>query len=1031
MEVTKSYSVLPITAICTCYCDDISRLLIFAGMGGWLLHNSPSCTSITSSKLIFPYHSIHGIKQVSCEGNLINLYVWGDKSMVSLLYQRPAPASMAIVPGDEITTKYQLLDMDDLILDCHRIRIDERETIAVGYAHNFVDIFAIDEDNSYVRLTRCQCQVIVVLFSMSFYGDSINNLIIASGTAFGEIYLWQLHQHATNAVDKGKILSHTKAHEGVIFRMKWSAGRRFIASVSDDRTVRLWRLSSEYALESMFTGWGHISRLWDVAFIHETGFLSLATSSEDGTLKIWDMQGKCTATLRGHEGSVWRIEFSHAANILVSGGNDAAIKTWNPSFYQYTCPELENQSSVLVSIPRPLNCPPSDPELVGNAGDTNASKSSRLNGVCNVFMNLDNNVAVVILSSGTIWLLKLNSLDSSSGENDADKVTNADCWHHLLTLDKPITSSHMVVTLQNIHMAITHHDGSVSVFSLDPESLQVSGLRSWHAHPVRAVNIWILNTALIMTASVNGSCRLWGLQEDHYEMIVDLFTGRNEIATSCHLISMSMDLSGISTGLWYYLLIGDARGSLSIYLVDLSAPFSLVYDEKALPLYPIAFHPRLHGTDPITRIVEGTDSMIISAGLDGFINIYRCDLSKVTTRMRELLQSLDIAKRTSKDALDHLYSEKSLTGRVLGQHKYPFNPLLLKSKLSSLPIKSTDDIIVRKTSSETSILIAGYVGSTFIIWDIVHKTELLRVEAGGYRRPHHCDLQYFSDQSANARIGFLCPIPKAQDTLISLIDTSLIPAAKFDRRDEIQSLSLTTMSHGKVSYAGSIVAVETVHGLRSYAFIGGELGNLLVFEISNSHRNHPQMNCSQPIQHVDMPSNVSVKALTSRASSRHPRTGLLLATGGRLRFAIWKYDFSSISDRYPKTSPSDSDSVLCQISTGSLWLKATQDHRALAADIITVRENIHEDAESFIIMICDSRGVISLGYLQLVDNDADDSMKQTDMKIIHHSEVSSYPILCCRLLAVPHDSMVLAIVGDTSGVIIILAVVYEQTTADG
>ena len=90
--------------------------------------------------------------------------------------------------------------------------------------------------------------------------------------------------------------------------------------------------------------------MWDVIFLGERE-VRVATCSEDGTIKIWDLEkGVCTVTLRGHSSDIWCLTAAALPSIksaalrdgtdmqedcrgeenlvLFSGGNDGSVKTW-------------------------------------------------------------------------------------------------------------------------------------------------------------------------------------------------------------------------------------------------------------------------------------------------------------------------------------------------------------------------------------------------------------------------------------------------------------------------------------------------------------------------------------------------------------------------------------------------------------------------------------------------------------------------------------------------------------------------------
>ena len=58
---------------------------------------------------------------------------------------------------------------------------------------------------------------------------------------------------------------------------------------------------------------------------------TLAIGSEDGTIKLWDLQtGVLRNTLKGHTASIYAIAFSPDGQSVASGSADESIKIWNP-----------------------------------------------------------------------------------------------------------------------------------------------------------------------------------------------------------------------------------------------------------------------------------------------------------------------------------------------------------------------------------------------------------------------------------------------------------------------------------------------------------------------------------------------------------------------------------------------------------------------------------------------------------------------------------------------------------------------------
>ncbi|MBD2208177.1 WD40 repeat domain-containing protein, partial [Calothrix sp. FACHB-168] len=58
--------------------------------------------------------------------------------------------------------------------------------------------------------------------------------------------------------------------------------------------------------------------------------LTLASGSDDNTVKLWDVQtGDCRLTLAGHDSSVTSVAWSGDNLTLASGSHDNTVKLWD------------------------------------------------------------------------------------------------------------------------------------------------------------------------------------------------------------------------------------------------------------------------------------------------------------------------------------------------------------------------------------------------------------------------------------------------------------------------------------------------------------------------------------------------------------------------------------------------------------------------------------------------------------------------------------------------------------------------------
>ncbi|MDR1492991.1 MAG: WD40 repeat domain-containing protein [Planctomycetaceae bacterium] len=146
-----------------------------------------------------------------------------------------------------------------------------------------------------------------------------------SQNSANEVYLWNL-----NEITAKKTLSPPlvlKGHEKPIRALTISKNSQWLASGSEDKTVRVYDLQASAA--EQFVLKGHELEVNDIAISPNGRWL--ATGGRDAILRVWDLQKRPNMNpiaLREHDGWISMLVFSNDGRYLATGSYDKTIRLW-------------------------------------------------------------------------------------------------------------------------------------------------------------------------------------------------------------------------------------------------------------------------------------------------------------------------------------------------------------------------------------------------------------------------------------------------------------------------------------------------------------------------------------------------------------------------------------------------------------------------------------------------------------------------------------------------------------------------------
>lgn len=323
----------PVTALAILVVGDETYIL--SGEGPCLKVFERHKPTFLCRERVFESQSVHGIITQQRSDGRTRLIIWGGHKL---------QASLCEIQEHTIHfDARQEVQASDWILDIcfcpeHYLPHDgtrQLEVAAFVTAHNELYSLRWPHNDACSTIAKLSSPLNSLLYCANNKWLSINHLLVAAGTPFGEILVWSCR--VDGAGDSSSQVHYVfRRHEGSIFGLHISTGmllshhsrkKRFLVSCSDDRTIRVWDISDctveqraqsnsrslQHRAENtgfggrdpaqlqpqdlpdtpLSTSWGHSSRIWGVRFVTKEQAcgdkrgVSILTIGEDATCQEW------------------------------------------------------------------------------------------------------------------------------------------------------------------------------------------------------------------------------------------------------------------------------------------------------------------------------------------------------------------------------------------------------------------------------------------------------------------------------------------------------------------------------------------------------------------------------------------------------------------------------------------------------------------------------------------------------------------------------------------------------------------------
>jgi G protein beta subunit-like protein len=138
----------------------------------------------------------------------------------------------------------------------------------------------------------------------------------------GACYVWR-----PQSSEEFVPLRRIQAHKAYITSCKLSSDVRYLATASNDRTVKVWNM---HDLTLATTLVGHARWVWDCAFSADGSYL--ATASSDQSARLWEVSsGEAVRTYTGHGKAVTAVALNDAAPVPVAAEFAPSLQSQPPA----------------------------------------------------------------------------------------------------------------------------------------------------------------------------------------------------------------------------------------------------------------------------------------------------------------------------------------------------------------------------------------------------------------------------------------------------------------------------------------------------------------------------------------------------------------------------------------------------------------------------------------------------------------------------------------------------------------------------
>ncbi|KZM19802.1 WD repeat-containing protein 6 [Ascochyta rabiei] len=743
---------VPVTALASC------GSLLIAAEGPFLRFYHSKTSRYIASKRVFEAQTVHGISIYAEElDGVTKFVVWGGRLVralrinsvpddhvqepLSLCLSNVAKASDWIL---DLAPRMSILDDDDVYSQGVHAAVTAHNALlrlTTKYQHGS----PLSSSSLVLDVSELTSSSRSILYSAHLLWQSSNCILVAAGTAFGEIMYWSWSKTA-HGDSVSQIHQVFLGHEGSIFDVRISKElprgccgtlKRVIASCSDDRTIRLWDVSNVNAhvanidylregdeaqrtrhtgfsiaatdaqsdeINCLAIGWGHTSRVWKVRFLDSSpcnGTLSLISAGEDATSRTWNfvvntsrgsarpftlLQTDCAAYHSGK--NMWSMAIYHTAagSLRVAcGGADSKLTTHT---LLSAGQRSQRRGTAVAEYTMQDLLHMAQPSQV-ETDLQSAAKPSKKADLVRSYCFLDSESFLLVTNSGKVCIESFLSESSSGLQGSVTKSTLVDQIDELSGYSTctgvPTRGVAFVAgTRGDIYMYSKRDSALTKIHKVVGKvgTLFVAGTTSSEGREQLVLLINSLGSRPELLYMDVSKSLVYGDLEPIYVSTCGTLTGST-------ITSMSVVEAGFEAG---FLFLGFRRGSVGVYDISQKSLHDITCDANYRQADVYKIIEKVHGDESVNGMEfvaspkSATVGYLYSVGRDGCLAVHLIDLVKNSV---QLVHRLTLA---------------------IGPH--------------------IEDLYFQ----DGHLLVHGFSSKKWVLYDVTSEEEIMGIETGGAHR---------------------------------------------------------------------------------------------------------------------------------------------------------------------------------------------------------------------------------------------------------------------------------------------------------